>query len=69
MGDMNVDKYFVLIVRYECGQCAFLTDTMEIDKALAEFKEVQKIKFKDSVMFKDFNLPVITSAEILPLYK
>ena len=44
-------------------------DTMEIDKALAEFKETQKIKFKDSVMFKDFNLPVITSAEILPLYK
>lgn len=69
MEEYDMDKHFVLIIRYECGQCAYLTDTMEIDKALAEFKETQKIKFKDSVMFKDFNLPVITSAEILPLYK
>ena len=64
-----MDKHFVLIVRYECGQCAFLTDTMDIDKAITEFKQLQQIKFKDSVMFKDFKLPVITSAEILPLYK
>ena len=64
-----MEKHFVLILRYECGQCAFLTDTMEIDKAIAEFKKLQQTKFKDSVMFKDFQLPVITSAEILTLYR
>lgn len=64
-----MDKNFVLIVKYECGQCAFLTDTIELDQAIAEFKAEQQRKFKDSVMFKDFSLPIITSAEIYQIYK
>ena len=63
------NKRYVLIVKYECGQCAFLTNNMDLDVALSEFREVQKQRCKDSLMFKDFNLPVITSAEILLLYK
>lgn len=63
------DKRFALIVRYECGQCVYLTDTFELDAALKEFRDLQKSRCKDSLMFKDFNLPVITSAEIIPLYK
>lgn len=64
-----MNKRFALIVRYECGQCVYLTDTMDLDKALTEFREVQKKKCKDSMMFKDFNLPIITSAEIMLIYK
>ena len=64
-----MDKNFVLIVKYECGQWAFLTDTIELDQAIAEFKAEQQKKFKDSVMFKDFSLPIITSAEIYQIYK
>ena len=64
-----MSKNFVLIIRYECGQCAFLTDTPELDKALTEFREEQQKKFKDSVMFKDFSLPMILSAEIHQVYK
>ena len=65
----NTDKRFALIVRYECGQCVFLTNTMDLDKAISEFREEQRKKFKDSVTFKDFKLPMIISAEILLLYK
>lgn len=64
-----MNKNFVLIVKYECGQCAFLTNTVELDKALDEFREAQKEKYKDSVMFKDFSFPIITSAEIYQIYK
>ena len=63
------DKRFALIVRYECGQCVYLTNTFDLDVALKEFRDIQKRKCEGSLMFKDFNLPVITSAEILPLYK
>lgn len=68
-GGFAMDKNFVLIVKYECGQCAFLTNTIELDQAIAEFKAEQQRKFKDSVMFKDFSLPIITSAEIYQIYK
>ena len=63
------DKRFALVVKYECGQCVFLTDTMDLSKAIAELREEQKLKYKDSTMFKDFTLPMITSAEIIPVYK
>lgn len=64
-----MDKRFALIVRYECGQCVYLTDKMDLEEALTEFRKVQSEKFQSSMMFKDFGLPVITSAEITLIYK
>ena len=69
IGGIYMSKRFALIVRYECGQCVYLTDTMDLDKALAEFREVQRKKCEGSLMFKDFHLPIITSAEIMLVYK
>ena len=61
------DKKFVLIVRYECGSCAFLTNTCELEVALKEFRKAQEKRFKSSSGFKSFSLPVIVSAELLNL--
>ena len=64
-----MNKRFALVIEYTCGKCVFLTDSFDIEKALKEFREEQEKKFKGSLNFKDFTVPPVISAEILPLCK
>lgn len=60
-----MDKRFALVVRYECGSCVFLTNTFDLEKALAEFREVQEKRFASNLKYKSFSLPTVISAELL----
>lgn len=57
-------KKFVLIVEYGTGRAAMLVDTPDINVALKRFADE---RMKGMPQTKDFGLPLIKSAEILPV--
>lgn len=57
-------KKFVLVVTYGTGRVAKLVDSPDISIALDEFKKEMSKGMPDT---KDFGLPPITSAEVLPV--
>ena len=62
-------KHFVLLVKYVSGECAFLTDTPNLQRALKEFEIVRKRDISDSVLFdKSMALPEVQSARIVKLF-
>lgn len=62
-------KHFVLIVEYVCGECAFLTNTPNLQQALKEFDDVRRKQASDSVLFdKSTALPEVQSAKIIRLF-
>ncbi len=62
-------KHFVLLVTYVSGECAFLTDTPNLQRALKEFDLVRKKQVSDSVLFdKSMALPEVQSAKIVRLF-
>ena len=63
-----MDKHFILLVEYASGECAFPTDTDDIQKALSEFQEEVKASFPKALEDKAFSLPQIISARIVKLY-
>ncbi len=62
-------KHFVLLVKYVSGECAFLTDTPNLQRALKEFDLVRKKQMSDSVLFdKSTLLPEVQSAKLVRLF-
>ena len=62
-------KHFVLLVKYVSGECAFLTDTPNLQRALKEFDIVRKKDMSDSVLFdKSMALPEVQSAKLVRLF-
>lgn len=61
-------KRFTLIVEYVSGTMAMLVDDPDLSKALKLFEEARLKQFSESNrQFKDFELPQIISARIVPL--
>jgi hypothetical protein len=64
-----IKKHFVLVVKYISGECAFLTDTPNLQRALKEFDIIRKKDVSDSVLFdKSTALPEVQSAKLVRLY-
>ena len=62
-------KHFVLLVKYVSGECAFLTDTPNLQRALREFDIIRKKDMSDSVLFdKSTALPEVQSAKLVRIY-
>ena len=59
-------KHFVLIIEYTTGSCAFLTDNINLQKALQEFEEARLSKY--NVDDKSSMIPEIISAKLFRLY-
>ena len=57
-------KNFVLIVTYGTGRTTMVTDTPDLREALSQFVAVVGRGIPDT---KDYGIPPILSAEILPL--
>lgn len=62
-----MEKNFVLIVKYECGESAFLTDTPDLIKALDEYNKQRLAMLNEQS--KHFSLPIIREAHIYRLFK
>lgn len=60
--------HYCLIVEYASGECAFPTNTDDIQEALEEFIEKQKESFNSVLGDKAFSLPTIISAKIVKMY-
>ena len=62
-------KQFVLLVTYVSGECAFLTSSPNLQKALEEFDKARRKNVSDSVLFdKSTALPEVQSAKLVRLY-
>lgn len=57
-------RKFVLLVKYGTGKAAMLTDTPDLLKATMEFKHLYMKGMPDT---KEYGMPEITRAEILPV--
>ena len=64
----KMDKNFVLIIEYESGESAFLTNTPDLQKALAEYTTQLKEKW-GKTNFKNCDLPDIKKAHIVRVWK
>lgn len=60
-------KNFVLVIKYECGESAYLTNEPDLLSALTEYVE-NRNKLMTS-QAKDFALPQIREAKLYRLYK
>lgn len=57
-------RKFVLVVDYGTGRAGMLTDTPDMTLALKQFQEQKMREIPES---KCFGMPLIRSAELLPL--
>ena len=57
-------RKFVLLVKYGTGKAAMITDTPDLLKATMEFKHRYMKMVPDT---KEFGMPEITKAEIIPV--
>lgn len=57
-------RKFVLVVDYGTGRAGMLTDTPDMTLALKQFQEQRMKEIPES---KCFGIPLIRSAELLPL--
>lgn len=62
-----MEKNFVLVVKYECGESAFLTDTPDLIKALDEYNKQRMAMLNEQS--KHFSLPIIKEAHVYRLFK
>ena len=58
-------KHFILVVKYESGKVAMLTDEFDIRKALDRFYFVMMKEFPYES--KDFAVPMVLSCELIPV--
>lgn len=58
---------YVLMVKYECGESAFLTDTPDLIKALNEYNTQRMALLNEQS--KHFSLPMIREARIMRIFK
>jgi len=61
------EKNFVLVVQYECGESAFLTNQPELPAALKEYTDLRMKLLKDQS--KSFTMPLILGARLYRLFK
>lgn len=57
-------RKFVLYVKYGCGEATMIVDTPDLVKGIMEFKQRYMKGMPDT---KEFGMPEITKAEILPV--
>ena len=61
------EKNFVLVVKYECGESAFLTNQPDLPMALKEYTDLRMKLLQDQS--KSFAMPLILGAKLYRLFK
>lgn len=62
-----MEKNFVLVIKYECGESGFLTNTPDLVEALNEYNEKRIAQLENQS--KHFTLPLIKEAKLYRLFK